>query len=447
MAREGGARLSLIERVGYGCGDFGYSLAYNMASAFLLLYYTNVALLPPAAVGTIFLTARLLDAVFDIAVGVMVDKTRTRWGRTRPYFLFTALPYAAIFVLCFMVPAWGLTAKLVWAFLTFNILGLLMSLGSIPYTALMPMMTLDTAERMRLGSARSIGTSVSVILGTAATMPLVGLLGNGNQARGFLLVALLYALLSLGALSALFSQCKERHEDATPANFPVLKAVGEMLRNRAWWVAFVFTLLYFIRFGTMISVTAFFAIEVLRKPWMISILLPAISGMLLLAAFFAPLILSRLGLRRGCSAALIVAIALYILMPFTESQPALFVVLYLLASLAACVTITGIFTMAAECVDHHERQFNSRNEGLLSSGISLATKIGMAVGTATIAYVLAFAGYQPNAVTETARAAIRWSYYGWPIVLLSAQLICILFWPDADQSAPDDAHSLQTQHI
>lgn len=423
-------RLRLTEKLSYGFGDFGYSLPYNMVGAFLLYYYTNVVKLPAAAVGTIFLAARLLDAVIDILVGVAVDKTRSRWGRTRPYFLFTALPYAAVFIALFMVPpGWGQTAQLIYAFLTFKALGILMSLGSIPYTALLPMMTLDTGERLKLSGMRSIGTSFSVILGTAATMPLVAALGDGNEARGFLLVALLFGALSFLALTALFRNCAERHEDRAKPNFPVLPAIGEMLRNRAWWVCFLFTLLYFIRFGAMISLTAFFALEVLRKPWMISVLLPAISGMLLLAAFIAPPILTRTGIRKGCLGALMLAIALFAVLPWTEASPPAFLATYFAASIATSVTITGIFTMAAEAVDWHEWIFASRNEGLLSAGISLATKVGMAAGTAGIAFSLALAGFDPDAVSDGARAAIRWSYYGWPIVLLALQALCILFWP------------------
>lgn len=425
----GAARLSLTERLSYGFGDFGYSLAYNMAGAFLLFYYTNVVMLPAAAVGTIFLAARLLDAVVDILVGIAVDKTRTRWGRTRPYFLFTAIPYALVFILVFSVPDWSQNAKLIYAFLTFKALGILMSLGSIPYTALMPMMTTDTGERLKLGGMRSIGTSVSVILGTAATMPLVGLLGGGDQQRGFLATAILFAGLSLIALFMLFRNCKERFDDGSSPRFAVLPAIGEMLRNRAWLICFAFTLLYFVRFGTMISLTAFFAIDVLGRPWMISILLPAISGTLLIAAFIAPPILSRAGIRKGCFVAIIVAIALFAALPLVEAQAPLFLALYVAASVATSVTITGIFTMAAEAVDYHEALFGTRNEGLLSSGISLATKIGMAIGTAAIAYSLAAAGYVPNAVSDAARQTIRWSYYGWPIGLLALQAIVVLGWP------------------
>lgn len=422
-------RLSLTERLSYGCGDFGYSLAYNMAGAFLLFYYINVAMLPAAAVGTIFLAARLLDAVVDILVGIAVDKTRTRWGRTRPYFLFTAIPYAVVLVLVFSVPDWSENAKLIYAFLTFKALGILMSLGSIPYTALMPMMTTDTRQRLKLGGMRSIGTSVSVILGTAATMPLVGWFGGEDLQRGFLATAVLFAGLSLIALFMLFRNCKERFDDHSSPRFAVLPAIGEMLRNRAWLICFVFTLLYFVRFGTMISLTAYFAIDVLGRPWMISILLPAISGTLLIAAFIAPPILSRTGIRKGCFGAIVVAIALFAMLPLAEAQPPVFLALYIAASVATSVTITGIFTMAAEAVDYHEGLFGTRNEGLLSSGISLATKIGMAVGTAAIAYSLAAASYAPTAVSDTARETIRWSYYGWPIALLALQAIVVLGWP------------------
>jgi GPH family glycoside/pentoside/hexuronide:cation symporter len=299
------------------------------------------------------------------------------------------------------------------------------------------MMTADTRERMKLGGMRSIGTSVSVILGTAATMPLVGLFGGDDQQRGFLATAALFAGLSLIALFMLFRNCKERYDDGSSPRFAVMPAIGEMLRNRAWLVCFAFTLLYFVRFGTMISLTAFFAIEVLRQPWMISILLPAISGTLLIAAFIAPPILSRTGIRKGCCAAIVLAVALFALLPLTESSPPAFLALYIAASVATSLTITGIFTMAAEAVDYHEGLFGTRNEGLLSSGISLATKIGMAVGSAAIAYSLGASGYVPNAVSDTARETIRWSYYGWPIVLLGLQALVVLAWP-MDRVRRDD---------
>ena len=421
--------LRFSERLSYGFGDLGFSLPYNMASAFLLYYYINVARLPAGAVGTIFLLARLLDAVVDILVGIAVDKTNTRWGRTRPYFLFTAIPYAIVFVAVFAIPQWSEGARLIYAFLSFKALGILMSLGAIPYTALMPMMTARPEQRLKLSGMRSIGTSVSVVLGTAATMPLVGLFGGGNQQRGFLAVAVLFAGFSMAAIFNLFRNCRERHEISTATHQAILPMVREMLRNRAWLVSFAFCLIYFIRFGAMMSITPYFAIDVLHRPWMISIMLPAVAGMLLLASFFAPPLYARLGIRHGCMTVLSLAGVLFLLLPLFENNPPLFLACYLAASLATSLTITAAFTMIADTVDYHEWQFGTRHEGVLSAGISLATKVGMAIGSAGVAFLLAWISYRAEAVTPLASGAIRWSYYGGTIVLIFLQVFVVLAWP------------------
>lgn len=428
---SGTGRLGLAERLSYGFGDIGFSLPYNMASGFLLYYYVSIVRLPADAVGTIFLIARLLDAVIDMLVGIAVDRTQTRWGRTRPYFLFTALPYVLVFLLVFRVPAWSQHWQIVYAFLSFKALGILMSLGSIPYTALMPMMTADTGDRLKLSGMRSIGTSVSVVLGTAATMPLVGTLGHGDEAAGFRATTLVFAAIALVALGALARNCRERIVAESDAQRPaLLPVIGEMLRNRAWLVAFGFCLFYFVRFGAMMSETTYFAIDVMRQPWLISVMLPAVSGMLLLSSFVAPPFYARFGLRQGCVIVLGAAAALFAVLPLAETRPALFLTLYFAACLATSITITAAFTMIAETVDFHEAQFGSRNEGLLSAGVSLATKVGMAVGTAGFAFVLAASHYAPGAVTETARGAIRWTYYGGAVALLLCQVGVVAFWPE-----------------
>jgi len=424
------SRLRLAERLSYGFGDMGFSLPYNMASGFLLLYYVNVVKLPAAAVGTIFLAARLLDAVIDVAVGIAVDRTRSRWGRTRPYFLFTAIPYSLCAIAVFAVPeGWSQGAQLAYAFLTFKALGILMSLGAIPYTALMPMMTVDQGERLKLGGWRSVGTSVSVVLGTAAVQPILAAFGGEGQPGGYRVAATLFALIGCAAILALYRNCRERVVDDAPPHFAIWPEIGRMVRNRAWIVAFLSCLIYFARFGGMMAITAYFAIEVLRAPWMIGVMLPAVAGMLLVSALFAPPILKRTGIRKGCVAVLTIAAALFALLPLAEGNTPLFLALYIGACLANSITITAAFTMIAETVDYHEWLFATRKEGLLSAGISLATKVGMALGTAGVAFVLAAASYAPDAVTGHAREAIRWTYYAGVVALLLLQVGVVWFWP------------------
>jgi GPH family glycoside/pentoside/hexuronide:cation symporter len=128
-------------------------------------------------------------------------------------------------------------------------------------------------------------------------------------------------------------------------------------------------------------------------------------------------------------AVLAIAAALFALLPLTEANPPLFIVVYVAACLATSITITAAFTMIAETVDYHEWIFGSRREGLLSAGVSLATKVGMAIGTAGIAFLLASVAYVPDAVTEAASNAIRWAYYGGTVVLLLLQVVVVMFWP------------------
>jgi GPH family glycoside/pentoside/hexuronide:cation symporter len=380
-------------------------------------------------VGTLFLLTRLLDAGFDLVMGVLVDRTRSPWGKARPYFLFGAVPYGLLCVAVFWSPPLGQAGRLGWAAATFLGLGVMFSIVSIPYNALLPMLTIEPRERLQLGSFRTASTASSVIVVTTCTMPLVASLGGASKAKGFLLVAIVFAVVSIGLVFNLFLQCRERIFIVSPRRAGMARAIGDMLRNRAWVVVFLFTVLNFVRFGAVLSVTTYFAINVLKRPQLISILLPSVSGTLLLGSMVAAPYLRRLGMRNGNRAALAVAVALYLLLPFCEAAPVLFVCVYILASLSLSLTMTAIFAMAAETVDFHELLYGERNEGLLSAGISLATKIGIALGGALTAFGLASAAYDPRAVTAEATDMIRLLYYVPALFTISLQFVCISFYP------------------
>ncbi len=423
------AALTKREIVAYSLGDLSCSLGWNAAAAFALYFYTDIALLPAAAIGTLFFFTRIFDAVFDIAIGLAVDRTRTRWGHARPYLLFGALPFGVLVVLTFITPDASQSVRFAWAATTYFLLGLLLSITNIPYSAMLPMMAKERRDQLKLSSARAVGTSVGVIVVTAAFMPAVGLLGGGDQERGFFLVALIIGIVATVLLLWTFANCKERFTADRRQQLAIMGGIGEMFRNGAWLVASGFAILNFIRFGAILSLTPFFAIYVLGQPWMISILMPTLSGTLLLGAFFAPPILNRLGMRRGNSLALLAAAALYVVLPFTEQAPWLFIAVYVLASLSLSITMTAIYTMASESVDYHEMRFGSRQEGLLAAGIAFAIKVGMALGTAAVAYGLAIGGYVPDQVTEQAGRTMSWLYYGIPLGVFALQLLCAQFYP------------------
>lgn len=424
--------LTHLEVVAYGLGDLSASLGWNAAAAFALYFYTDVALLPAAAVGTLFFVTRMFDAAFDIGVGVIVDRTRTRWGRARPYLLFGAFPFGLLVVLTFVTPAADQQGRLVWAATTYFLLGLLLSATNIPYSAMLPMMARELRDKLRLSASRSVGTSVGVIAVTAVFMPAVALLGQGDERRGFFLVALVIGVAASAMMLVAFLFCRERYAIEREQAVPVASAVREMLVNRLWLVASGFGILNFVRFGAILSLTPFFAIHVLGQPWMISVLLPTLSGTLLLGAFFAPPLLSRFGMRAGNSGALACAAALYSVLPWTESTPWLFITVYVLASLILSITMTAIYTMASDAVDYHQWRFGCRHEGLLAGGVTFAIKVGMAVGGAGVAYALALGGYVPGQVTAGAKQTMSLLYYGIPLTVFALQFVCAQFYPGDD---------------
>jgi sugar (glycoside-pentoside-hexuronide) transporter len=424
-----GAGLSRREVISYGLGDISSSFSWNAASAFALYFYTDIALLPVAALGTLFFISRIIDAVFDIGIGLGVDRTRSRWGKARPYLLFGALPMGLFTVLVFVTPDLSDSGRFIYACVTYFVLGLLVSVTNIPYSALLPMMSAKLGDRVDLSVSRSVATSLGVIIVTATFMPGVDYFGGGDEERGFLVMASIFGVLASAMLLITFTECHERVDTSDPSTVGVLADVGQMFRNQAWLAVSGFALLNFLRFGAILALTPFFAINVLGEPWMISVLLPTLSGTMLVGAFLARPILNRFGMRASNSVALLIVLALYVVLPMTQAEPWLFIGVYVLASLVLSVTMTSIYAMASEAVDFHQWVFGGRKEGLLASGMAFSIKVGMAVGSAGVAYALAFGGYQAGAVTDLARQTISWLYYGIPIGVFVLQLLCIQFYP------------------
>lgn len=421
--------LSTREKLSYASGEIASNLTWNMVAGFLLFYYTDVALLPVAALGTLMLVTRVLDAVFDPAVGLLVDRTRSKYGKARPYLLHVAIPFAIMAVATFSVPS-GLSdgGKLVYAYVTFTILGLLYSLLYIPYSALLPMMTRNPADKVQLGSFRSMGTSIASIFVYGLTLPLVGWIGGDDEQLGFTVAAIVMVSITTALYFVVFFNCRERlSQDGGNDHAPAGKSLAQMSRNPIWRIVFAFALLIFVRIGVLVSSVAFFAKDVLGAPWMISVMLPMLSVALLLGGFLASFVFKRITKRRGNIIALAVSIVFLLMMPFAQVYPAAFIALFFLANVGGGIQGATTFIMLADMVEVHEARFGNRSEGLLVSSVSFGMKVGMAIGAAATGYALGFAGYDPEQATDTANRALSWLFYGAPTVLMLAQMVCIAF--------------------
>ncbi|SET22122.1 MFS transporter [Paenibacillus sp. NFR01] len=425
------SKLTFKEKISYGLGDLGSNLMWGIVGSFLLYFYTDVALIPVAATGTLILVARILDSIIDPVIGGFVDRTNTRYGRARPYILFGIVPFAIMLILTFTSPDLSNTGKIIYASVTYIIAGLLYSIVNVPYGALMPMMTRSGEEKDQLSSYRMVGMAGGSIIVTALTTPMVKFFGGGNEQKGYLFTTIVFAVLSSIMFLIVFKNCKERYVEPVSAH----KAKGSLIqtyksafKNAPWVSTIVFSLLLFIRTGATVSITIFFCLHVLHNPGMISILLPALYVSLLCSAAITPAFLKKFKQRKGNIIAQILFMIALSIMPFFEHNMAMFVGLWLVANIFGGISSGAVFSMIANSVDYNEWKFNNKSEGTLYAGYSFATKVGMALGSAVVGYTLAFTGYSAENVTAGASSAINVLFFAIPLVCTVLQIAAICFY-------------------
>lgn len=430
------AALTWKEKLSYGGGSVASNLSWNMVAGFLIVYYTDIALLPAAAVGTLVLVTRIVDAAFDPVVGVLVDRTRTRFGKVRPYMLFAPIPFAILCVLTFLVPDASQTTKLIYACVTFGLLGLAYSFLFVPYGALQPTLTSDPRAQLQLSGIRAMGTSVASIIVYALVLPTVAWFAARGGGHGYAGAAAVFAVATAALYWNVFANCRERIMVAeTPTErVSIGKSLRALMHNKIWIIAMVFEVLIFIRLGLMVPAMAFYAREVLHQPAFASILLPLMSVSILTGGILAPWYLARMRKRRGVILALCFSSVFFALMPFVSDSLPLLLGAFFLSMVSQGVQATTIFTMITEAVELQARKFGTRSEGLISSSTAFTQKVGFAIGSSLVAYTLALAGYNPKVPQESVGLAITWLVSAGPILVAILQIVCIAFY-DVDDSA------------
>jgi sugar (glycoside-pentoside-hexuronide) transporter len=410
-------RLTRREIYSYGAGEVASNIAWNMATGFLLLYYTDVALLPAIAVGTLMLVTRILDAVFDPLAGYCVDRTNSKLGRARPYLLYAGIPFTIFFAASFSIPDFeSVGAKLLFAYVTFTLCGLAYSFCYVPYSAMLPMLTREPTEKLRLGGVRAMGASVASVLAYGLAMPFVAWIGGDDRQWGFSVTAAIMGLASIVLFWVVFANSKERHVLPVETTRPLGESVGKLFKNPVWLVAFLVGLTIFVKIGVMVASLAYFTKDVMGNPGLVGTMLSLMSVAIFTGGFVARPLIERFGFIRTNVVGIAVQAAMILSLSAFEQNDAIFAAIFILSNIATGIFSASNFRLGADAVEWHERNFGHRDEGLTAAGVSFAMKVGMAIGTAATAYALGFAGYDPAQPSEGANSALRVLTYGAPII-------------------------------
>src|SRR5665811_908388 len=233
-------KLKLKEKIGYGFGDAASSMFWKLFSMYLMFFYTDVFGISATLVGTMFLVTRIWDAAFDPFVGILGDRTETRWGKFRPYLLWVAIPFGIIGVLTFTTPSFAQSGRVIYAFVTYSLMMMVYSMINVPYASLMGVMTADGKERTSLATFRFIFAFGGSLLVLALAEPLVDIfskLGKGgvNLQQGWQLAAVVFALIAITFFMFTFSWTRERIKPAT-VKTSLKKDLTDLLHNSPWFI-------------------------------------------------------------------------------------------------------------------------------------------------------------------------------------------------------------------
>jgi GPH family glycoside/pentoside/hexuronide:cation symporter len=391
--RPGGA-LSLREKAGYGIGDFGFNLYWANIAAFLMYFYTDVMGLAAAAVGTMMLVTKLVDAVTDPLIGAMADRTRTRWGRFRPYLLFGALPLAFTGVLTWTVPDFGPSGKLVWAYATFSLMMLAYTVLSMPYSALSGVMTADSQQRTTLVSFRFIAAFAGTTLVNALTLKLVATLGGDDARLGWQLTLALYGAVACLAFLVVFASTRERIQPPPQQRSSIRQDIGDLLGNRPWLVLFVLALVIMVTIVMRSGSLVYYLKYYVERPELIPRFLTWYSIGLAVGAALTP-VLTRLLDKRAAMMWLMIGAGLVSCAMFLVPREQVWTMLVLntLVGLLLGPKSPLAFSMYADCADYTEWKTGRRATAMTFAAATFSQKLGGALASAVIGWMLAAMGY------------------------------------------------------
>ena len=424
-------KLPILEKFGYGLGDTASNIVFQVVINFMMYFYTDVFGIGAAAVGTLMLVVRLFDAVTDPIMGGIADRTKTRWGRYRPFLLWIAFPYGILAVLTFTTPDFSESGKLIYAYVTYALLMTAYTAINIPYSALGGVITADPQERASVQSWRFMLAMAGGAIVAAATLPLVDFFGGDDKQKGFQLAMLVLSVFAIGCFIACFALTKEREDPTDKADRQsIFSDFVFLVKNDQWRLIAIVTFVLLVSVAMRGAATPYFVSYYLNSESMISVFLTA--GMLagVGGAMFANWMSAhacKVRVMKWASLGIIIFNAALMLVP--RDQVMLALALSILANFVHMIVIPYVFSAVADTVDYGLQTWGKGAMAMSFSGHLLALKIGIAVGGALTGWILAYVGYQPNA-EQSAEAlnGIVFNYAGGSVVAGILMIICFAFY-------------------
>ncbi len=466
-------KISVLEKIGYSLGDLAANLIFQTLMTFLAYFYTDVYKIPAATASVIIFIGGFVGAFFNIIMGAIADRTNTRWGKFRPWLLWTAVPFGVISLLAFSTPNFSETGKIIYAFTTYFLLIIVYSANNLPYAALSGVITGDMKERNSISSYRFVAVMVAQFIIQSLLLPLALSLGHGDKAVGFEKVMLFFAITGIICFLITFLTTKERIVPAQEAKSSVKTDLNDLSKNIPWIIMLSLTILVFITLalkgGMYIYYFKYYLNETAQASFLENIgfnhfiegLNNTITGIglgefqwpkdaptsanslfnaggiicMIIGIMFSKPLADKFGKRNIFGAFLFLsALSLLAFNFFSPTAIGAVFLTQMAHGFLYGVTIPLLWAMIADVADYSEWKNNRRATAIIFSAMIFGLKIGLSIGGALGAALLAKYGYVAELMqqTETAIAGIKMSvsiYPGFIFIIASG----ILYWYEIDK--------------
>ncbi len=459
--------LSIKEKIGYSLGDTAFNFYFQMYIVYMLYFYTDVFGISAAVVGTMFLVSRIWDAVNDPLIGALADRTKSRWGKFRPWILFAAFPLAIFGILAFTTIDLSTVGKIVWAYVTYNLLMMSYTAGNVPYSALLGVTTADSNERTGLSSWRFVFANGGMLIVQGLTLPLVSKLGQGNDAKGFMLTMVFFSTMALIFLLTTFFTTKERVKPDPSQKTSIKQDLSDLFTNRPWVIMFILTVFVFIYWSLKGSIGLYYTKYFVNLDSLHSFLQNfglakspdadvvktgftffSVTGVvtMLIGIIFSKPLAVRFGKRDVFRVCLFIAACSTVAYVFLAPTAIFWQFFFnILIQLFYGVTVPLLWAMIADVADFTEWKTRRRATAMTFAGILFALKLGLSLGGAIAGKLLGLYEYIPN-VEQTALTlrGIRYMMSIYPAALFFIGVGVLLFY-QIDKSTENEMQAELTK--
>lgn len=395
-------KISLKEKIGYGLGDTASHFVWDMVGFWILIFYTDTFGISAAAAGTIMLIARVWDMISDPIMGIIADRTKTRWGKFRPYILWMALPYSILAILTFSTPDLGNTGKIIYAGVTYLLLMTVFTAINLPYSSLGAVMTSNSNERAGLNSYRFIFAFIGQFIVTGTALSLALYFGNGDNAKGYQYTLILFAIVSFILFMITFITTKERVEPPKEQKTDLKKDFKNLFSNKPWVILFFVGIISFVMFAMQnLSIAYYFKYYIADETGVQ--LFNVIGTIALIAGIpFSKPLAKKFGNKNVFLASSLISGMFFILLYIPSSEDiSLIYIFNILAKLTYAPAVPLLWTMLADTADYSEWKNGRRATGLVFSAATFAQKAGWGIGGALAGWILALYDFVPNIEQST----------------------------------------------